>query len=132
MTRSAFRQRVQTYTRRGRPSSSILTFWRFGLKRRLVATIEWLREFPNAGPLPQLKQTLAIGCVMVASYEPTEARSSAAASTASAAWRPWSRLSPPARASACSRVSQVITPKAQGTPVESWTSWIPRAASEQT
>jgi hypothetical protein len=30
------------------------------LKRRRVATIEWLREFPNAGPLPQLKHTLAI------------------------------------------------------------------------
>ena len=36
------------------------TFCRFGLKRRRVATIEWLREFPNAGPLPQLKQTLAM------------------------------------------------------------------------
>jgi hypothetical protein len=30
------------------------TFCRFGLKRRRVATIEWLREFPNAGLLPQL------------------------------------------------------------------------------
>ena len=30
------------------------------------------------------------------------------------------------------RVSQVITPKAQGTPVSSWTRWIPRAASAQT
>ena len=29
---------------------TILTFWRFGLKRRLVATIEWLRLFPNEGP----------------------------------------------------------------------------------
>ena len=29
-------------------------------------------------------------------------------------------------------VSQVITPKAQGTPVSSWTSWIPRADSAQT
>ena len=29
-------------------------------------------------------------------------------------------------------VSQVITPKAQGTPVSSCTSWIPRAASAQT
>jgi hypothetical protein len=26
-----------------------------------VATIEWLRELPNAGPLPQLKQTFAMG-----------------------------------------------------------------------
>src|SRR3954467_12036311 len=39
------------------------TFWRFGLKRRRVATIEWLREFPNAGPFPQLKQTLAMRTV---------------------------------------------------------------------
>ncbi len=52
--------------------------------------------------------------------------------TVSAALRPWSRLPPPARASACSIVSQVITPKAQGTPVSSCTSWIPRAASAQT
>src|SRR5258708_4204024 len=36
------------------------TFCRFGSKRRLVATIEWLRLFPNAGPLPQLWHTLAI------------------------------------------------------------------------
>ncbi len=45
-----FRQRVQTYSREGVPPTSIRTFWRFGLKRRLVATIEWLRLFPNAGP----------------------------------------------------------------------------------
>jgi hypothetical protein len=25
-----------------------------------VATIEWLRELPNAGPLPHEKQTLAM------------------------------------------------------------------------
>jgi hypothetical protein len=43
---------VQTYTRRGLPPSSIRTFWRFGLKRRLLATIEWLRLCPNAGPFP--------------------------------------------------------------------------------
>jgi hypothetical protein len=66
VTLFAFRQRVHTYTRRTRPSSSIRTFWRFGLKRRRVATIEWLREFPNAGFLPQLKQTLAIAPEMVA------------------------------------------------------------------
>ena len=61
-----FRQRVQTYTRRVRPPSLIRTFWRLGLKRRRVATIEWLREFPNAGPFPQLKQTLAMIREMVA------------------------------------------------------------------
>jgi hypothetical protein len=31
------------------------------LKRRLVATIEWLRLFPNPGFLPQIAQTLDIG-----------------------------------------------------------------------
>jgi hypothetical protein len=43
---------VQTYSRRGVPPTSMRTFWRFGLKRRLVATIEWLRLCPNAGPFP--------------------------------------------------------------------------------
>ena len=51
-TLPAFKQRVHTYTRRGLPPSSMRTFWRLGLKRRLVATIEWLRLCPNAGPLP--------------------------------------------------------------------------------
>ena len=58
VTLLALRQRVQTYTRRGRPPSSIRTFWRFGSKRRRVATIEWLRELPNAGRFPHEKQTL--------------------------------------------------------------------------
>ena len=49
-TLPAFRHRVHTYTRRGLPESSMRTFCRFGLKRRLVATIEWLRLCPNAGP----------------------------------------------------------------------------------
>ena len=39
----------------------IRTFCRFGLNRRLVATIEWLRLCPNAGPLWQEWQTLAMG-----------------------------------------------------------------------
>ncbi len=52
MTFEAFRQRVHTYSRRGVPFTEIRTFWRFGLKRRLVATIEWLRLWPNAGPFP--------------------------------------------------------------------------------
>ena len=30
---------------------------RFGSKRRLVATIEWLRLWPNAGPLRQMWHT---------------------------------------------------------------------------
>jgi hypothetical protein len=43
---------VQTYSREGAPPTEMRTFWRFGLKRRLVATIEWLRLFPNDGPFP--------------------------------------------------------------------------------
>ena len=31
---------------------------RFGLNRRFVATIEWLRLFPNPGFFPQMAQTL--------------------------------------------------------------------------
>ena len=54
VTLPAFRQRVHTYTRLGALPTRILTFCRFGSKRRLVATIEWLRLWPNAGPLPQL------------------------------------------------------------------------------
>jgi hypothetical protein len=41
----------------------IRTFCRFGSKRRFVATIEWLRLWPNDGPLPQLWHTLGIGAV---------------------------------------------------------------------
>jgi len=37
------------------------TRWRFGSKRRFVATIEWLRLFPKEGPFPQTAQTLDIG-----------------------------------------------------------------------
>ncbi len=54
LTLPAFRQRVHTYTRLGAAPTRIRTFCRFGSKRRLVATIEWLRLLPNAGPLPQL------------------------------------------------------------------------------
>ncbi len=53
MTLPALRQRVQTYSRVGVPPTSIRTFWRLGLKRRRVATIEWLRLLPNAGPFLQ-------------------------------------------------------------------------------
>jgi hypothetical protein len=65
------------------------TFCRFGLKRRRVATIEWLREFPNAGPLRQLKQTLAMARWMVAVVTYARPwRSSAIRITATAALRP--------------------------------------------
>ena len=37
------RQRVHTYARVAFPFRRTRTRWRFGLKRRFVATIEWLR-----------------------------------------------------------------------------------------
>jgi hypothetical protein len=37
------------------------TRWRFGSKRRFVATIEWLRWWPKPGFFPQTEQTLDIG-----------------------------------------------------------------------
>ena len=49
---------MQTYARVGLPPSSTRTRWRFGLKRRFVATIEWLRLWPNDGFFPQIAQTL--------------------------------------------------------------------------
>jgi hypothetical protein len=61
VTLPAFKQRVHTYTRRGVPASSIRTRWRFGSNRRLVATIEWLRLWPNDGPFAHTWQILGIG-----------------------------------------------------------------------
>jgi len=55
------RQRVQTYALVGLPRRRMRTLWRFGLKRRFVATIEWLRLFPKPGFFPQTAQTLDIG-----------------------------------------------------------------------
>ena len=52
MTLPALRQRVQTYSRLGAPPTEMRTFCRFGLNRRFVATIEWLRLCPNDGPFP--------------------------------------------------------------------------------
>jgi hypothetical protein len=57
----ALRQRVQTYARVAFPFRTIRTCCRFGLKRRFVATIEWLRWFPNPGFFPQIEQTFDIG-----------------------------------------------------------------------
>jgi hypothetical protein len=45
----------------GVPLSSTRTRWRFGSKRRFVATIEWLRLLPKPGFFPQTAQTLDIG-----------------------------------------------------------------------
>jgi hypothetical protein len=60
-TLPALRQRVQTYARVALPFKTMRTRWRFGSKRRFVATIEWLRWFPKPGFLPQIEQTFAIG-----------------------------------------------------------------------
>ena len=54
----AFKHRVQTYARVAWPSSSTRTRCRFGLKRRFVATMEWLRLLPKPGFFPQMAQTL--------------------------------------------------------------------------
>ena len=61
VTLPAFRQRVQTYARVGVPPTMMRTRWRLGLKRRLVATIEWLRLLPNPGFFPQTEQIFDIG-----------------------------------------------------------------------
>ena len=52
---------MQTYARVALPSSKTRTRWRFGSKRRFVATIEWLRLLPKPGFFPQIAQTLDIG-----------------------------------------------------------------------
>ena len=52
---------MQTYARIGEPPSRTRMRCRFGLNRRRVATIEWLRLFPNDGFLPQMAQTLDLG-----------------------------------------------------------------------
>ena len=52
---------MQTYARCGVPPTSTLTRCRFGSNRRFVATIEWLRWWPNDGFFPQIAQTLDIG-----------------------------------------------------------------------
>jgi DNA-3-methyladenine glycosylase I len=57
---------VQTYARVGRPSRRTRTRWRFGSKRRLVATIEWLLLCPKLGFFPQTAQILAMSRKSVA------------------------------------------------------------------
>ena len=56
-TLPALRQRVQTYARIAFPASRTRIRWRFGLKRRFEAAIEWLRWFPNPGFFPQTAHT---------------------------------------------------------------------------
>jgi hypothetical protein len=54
------KQRVQTYARFAVPSTRTRTRWRLGSKRRFVATIEWLRLWPNDGFFPQTAQIFAM------------------------------------------------------------------------
>ena len=86
----------------------------------------------DAGSIAAATSSAATATTTRMNYESSFERSADKASTACAACSPWSRLPPPVRASAWSMFSTVSTPKAHGTPVRSWTSWIPRAASEQT
>src|SRR5947209_2551755 len=53
-------QRVQTYARCTRPARRTRTRWRFGSKRRFVATIEKLRWLPKPGFFPHVAQTFDI------------------------------------------------------------------------
>jgi hypothetical protein len=46
------------------PPSRTRTRWRLGLKRRFVATIEWLRLFPKPGFFPQTAHTLAMAAAV--------------------------------------------------------------------
>ena len=64
VTLPALRQRVQTYARWALPPRLTRTRWRFGLKRRFVATIEWLRLFPNEGFFPQTAQIFGMAAAV--------------------------------------------------------------------
>src|SRR5580765_8777252 len=123
------RQRVQTYARVATPFRSTRTRWRFGLKRRFVATIECERWFPNPGFFPQTEQTLdtAGQC----SDQPVRAltRSCANRSAISSALRTASAARS-SRASPCATFSTVSTPNETGIPVSIAASWRPEAASE--
>src|ERR1044072_1785924 len=113
------------------------TRWRFGLNRRLVATIEWLLECPNAGAFPQTAQTFDMGWASIASAYAVAAgrrrvRRSAISRAESAVSEPLLPCGSPARSSARLRLSRGRTPKATGTPVSSPASWSPLAASPAT
>jgi hypothetical protein len=64
VTLPALRQRVQTYARWALPPRLTRTRWRFGSKRRFVATIEWLRLFPNEGFFPQTAQIFGMAAAV--------------------------------------------------------------------
>src|SRR3954465_4452693 len=65
-TLPALRHFVHTSASWAWTSPGTRTRWRFGSKRRFVATIEWLRGLPKPGFFPQIAQTLDIG----AAWEP--------------------------------------------------------------
>src|SRR3954466_15912388 len=54
-------QDVQTWMRRGLPSTSALTRWMLGFQRRLVRRWEWLMLIPKEGCLPHTSHTAAMG-----------------------------------------------------------------------
>lgn len=54
------RQRVQTYTRLGAPSTIARTRWMLGFQERLVAMWEWLTELPWSAFLPQTSHLYAM------------------------------------------------------------------------
>ena len=60
LTRLLLRQRVQTRTRRGAPSTITRTVCRLGYHRRFVLLLAWLTLLPVAGPLVQTLQTRAM------------------------------------------------------------------------
>src|SRR3954447_13577382 len=63
-TLPALRHFVHTYARCALPFRRTRTRWRFGSKRRFVATIEWLRLCPKDGFFPQTAHILAIGLIV--------------------------------------------------------------------
>jgi hypothetical protein len=56
----AFKHLVQTYSLRFLPSTKIDTFWRLGIKSRLVCCMECDTLMPTTGFFPHIKQRLAI------------------------------------------------------------------------
>jgi hypothetical protein len=56
----AFRQLVQTFTRRGAPSMIARTRWTFGFHRLGVRRCEWETRIPKNGFFPQMSQTAAM------------------------------------------------------------------------
>ena len=64
------RQRVQMLIFLISPSITMRRLNTFGLNMRLVARIEWLRLWPNCGPLPQTEHLAMIVPVRINMYAP--------------------------------------------------------------